>query len=84
MKRNHCLISVVLLISILGVLALTGLEYVDCKNIYPDQFLDLSLAWQHPTLPVFAPYRNTHPLLLRSMKILSFQRVNLLTTFLRC
>jgi hypothetical protein len=84
MMRNNCLISQILLISILGSIAFTGFTYVDCMNIYPDEFLDISMAWQHPTLPVFPPSRNTHPLPLWCIEILSFQRANLFITILRC
>jgi len=84
MKALRFLITLFVLISIVGALALTASEYVDCKNPYPDEFLDLSLEWQYPVLPIFGPYRNTHPLLLHSLKIFYFQRDNLFTTFLRC
>jgi len=84
MKRLHCLINLVLLISIVGSLGLTASAYVDCKDFYPDEFLDLALAWQYPILDVLVPQRNTHPLLLRCFKIVHLQRLNLLTPFLRC
>ena len=72
------------MISIFGVLAFTASQYVDCRELYPDEFLDLALAWQYPILPVFAPHLNTHPFLLRFAKVFYFRRVNLLTTALRC
>ena len=84
MKRNNRLISLVLLISIIGSLALTASEYVDCTNLYPDQFLDLAMECQNPILPVFAPYRNTHPLFLPGLKTSYVQRDNLFNTLLRC
>jgi len=84
MKRHRGLINLVLLISIAGSLGLTASTYVDCKDFYPDEFLDLALAWQYPILHVYAPQRNTHPLLLRCFKIFHLQRLSLLTTFLRC
>lgn len=84
MKALRFLISLFLLISIFGSLALTASEYVDCNNPYPDEFLDLALECQGPISPVFAPQLNTHPLLLHPLKTLYFQRDNLLTTFLRC
>jgi len=83
-KENNSLINLVLLISIIGVLSLTASQYVDCKDIYPDEFLDLALAWQYPVLPVFAPHRNTHPFLLRFIKMFYLRRFNLFTIFLRC
>ena len=84
MKGNHYIVSLVLLISIIGALALTASQYVNCTDLYPDEFLDLALECQYPILPIFAPYRNTHPLLLHSFKISYFRTDNHLTTFLRC
>ena len=84
MKGNHCLVTFVLLLSMVGALALTSSNYVDCKDIYPDEFLDLALAWQYPILPVFAPHLNTHPFLLRVTKMFNFRRFNLLIISLRC
>ena len=84
MKGKHCLISLVLLISIIASVALTASEYVDCKDCYPDEFLDLGLACQYPIFPVFAPHQNTHPLLFLSLKIFYFQRANLLIAIQRC
>jgi hypothetical protein len=84
MKKNSTLINLVLLISIIGVLVLTASQFVDCKELCPDEFLDLALAWRYPTLPVFAPRRNTHPFLFRFMKTYYLQRVNLLASPLRC
>jgi len=83
-KENKFLINLVLLISIIGVLSLTAPQYVDCKEIYPDEFLDLALAWQYPILPVFAAHRNTHPFLLLFTKMFYLERFGLLTIFLRC
>jgi len=84
MKGKYCLISFVLLISIIGVLGLTASEYVDCKGFYPDQFLDLALAWQYPILPVFARHLDTPFYRLHSLKIFDFQKIYLLTPILRC
>jgi hypothetical protein len=84
MKGKYCLISFVLLISIIGVLALSASEYVDCKGFYPDEFLDLALAWQCPISTVFARHLDTHPYLLYSLKIFDFRRIDLLTPILRC
>jgi len=67
-----------------GSLALTASTYVDCKDFYPDEFLDLALACQYPILPVFAPHRNTHPFLLYCLKGFYFKRIALLTPILRC
>jgi hypothetical protein len=83
MKGNGRSINLILLISIIGGLALTAPEYAACKDLFPDEFLDLGLACQGPIFPVFASHRNTHPLLL-SRKILYFQKDNLLFTILRC
>jgi len=84
MKRGHSLISLFLLISIIGVLTLTTSAYVNCKDFCPDEFLDLGLACHPQILPALSPSLNTHPLLRPSLKTLYFQRVNLLTTFMRC
>jgi hypothetical protein len=84
MKENHFLPSSVLLITIIGVLTLSALEYVNCRDFYPDEFLDLGLACQPPNLPVLSLSLNTHPLHRAPLKILYFHRVNLLTTFMRC
>jgi len=84
MKVSRFLAALFLLISIFGGLAFTASEYVDCKNFYPDEFLDFALECHYPILPIFAPYWNTHPLLLHSFKIFYFQRDDLLATFLRC
>jgi len=84
MKGNHCSVTFVLLLSMVGALALTSSNYVDCKDIYPDEFLDLALAWQYPILPVFAPHRNTDPFLLLFSKMFYRQRFSLFIIFLRC
>ena len=84
MKGNHRIISLALLISIIGCLGLTASEYVDCKDYYPDEFLDLGMARQYPIFPVLGPHQNTHPLLFLSLKIFYFQRANLLISILRC
>jgi hypothetical protein len=78
------MIILFLLICIVGDLALTTSEYVNCKDLCPDEFLDFALVCQGPTLPVLASYRNTHPLLLWSLKRSSFRETNLLTIFMRC
>jgi hypothetical protein len=84
MKGKYCLLSFVLLISIFGVLAFTASEYVDCKGFYPDQFLDLALAWQYPISAVFARHLDNHSYCLHSLKIFNFQRIDLLASILRC
>jgi hypothetical protein len=84
MKGKSRLINLILLISIIGVLALTASTCVDCKDFYPDEFLDLALARQSPIIPVLAPYLNTHPYLLHPLKIFYFGRVDLPTSILRC
>jgi hypothetical protein len=84
MKENHFLTSSVLLISIVGVLTLSASAYVNCRDFYPDEFLDLGLACQPQILPVLSLSLNTHPLHRLALKTLYFQRVNFLTTFMRC
>ena len=80
---NH-LIGLLLLTSILGVLAFTASDYVVCHDDFPDEFLDLVVASPSPVLPVFAPQLNIHPYGLRSLKALLLQKVNFLTSVLRC
>jgi hypothetical protein len=84
MRKNNCLINLLLLISMFGVPALTAQEYVACHDVFPDEFLDLAAACQNPTLPVFAPHPNTHPIPISLLKIFCLQRTNLHTTSLRC
>jgi len=84
MRAFRFSVTLFLLISIFGSLALTSSQYVGCKDFYPDEFLDLAFEYQYPVLPIFAPYRNTHPLVLHSFQISYFLRDNHLTTLLRC
>ena len=84
MKGDHCLTNLVILVSLIGGLAIGPVDYVGCNDLFPDEILDLALACENPILPIFAPHLNTHPYLLRSLKILYFQRTNLLNTILRC
>ncbi len=83
MKANNRLINLVLLISLLGALVLTAHEYIVCQSDLPDEFLDLAVACQNLTLPVFAPYLNTDPILISLLKTFRFQKANL-TASLRC
>jgi hypothetical protein len=84
MKALRFLITLFLLISTFGGLALTASEYVDCKDLYPDEFLDLAAESPHPILPVFASSLNTHPYLLCCLKIFHFQKIGPLSSILRC
>jgi len=84
MKEINCLISLILLISVIGVLASTASAYVDCKNLCPDEFLDLAAESPSPIVPVFASILNTHLCLLRCLKIFHFQKMCPLTAILRC
>ena len=81
---NHYLIKLVLLGSIIGGLGLTAPDYVDCKDLSPDEFLDLAFESPHPIIPVLNPHLNTQPLLFRSLRTINFQKANLLTNLLRC
>jgi hypothetical protein len=74
MKGKYCLIGFVLLVSIIGVLALTASEYVDCRDFNSDEFLDLALASEYTILPIFDPHLNTHSILISPLKIFYFQR----------
>jgi len=65
-------------------LALTASEYVDCKDLCPDEFLDLAMEPSSPILPVFASSLNTHFYLLLPLKIFDFPQTSLFTAILRC
>ena len=84
MKGDNRSINLLLLISMLGVLTLTAHEYVVCQSDLPDEFLELAVTFQRPTLPVFAPLLNNHPSLIRPLKTFSFLRTDLRATSLRC
>lgn len=81
---NYHLINFVLLVIVNVVLALTASSYVDCKDLVPDEFLDLAIEPQYSISPVFAPHQNTHPMLQRSLEIFYLGGVNLLTAIIRC
>ena len=83
MRKKKGLIHLLLLISMFGGLALTAQDWITCQGDLPDEFLDLAIACQNPTLPVLAPHLNTHPFLIRPLKLFWFERVNLLLP-LRC
>ena len=83
MKANRTLLSLVLLSSVLVALALTASDYVDCKDLGLDEFLDMAFESPYSVSPVFDPLCSTHPFSCRPLKIFYFQRTNLLTTF-RC
>jgi hypothetical protein len=55
MNRNHYLIKMILLGGIIGGLGITASDYVVCKDLLPDEFLDLALAPRHMIFPIFAP-----------------------------
>ena len=76
--------SLLILISTFGVLALTAREYVACQDDFPDEFLDFAAACQDPTLPVFPPQLNTAPFVIGLLRIFFLQRASLHTTCLRC
>ena len=84
MRKNNRSITLLLLINMFGVLALTAPAYVSCQDDSPDEFLDLAVVSQNPILPVFDFYPDTDPLSVSLLKIFLFQRTNLHTTFLRC
>ncbi len=83
MKANNRFINLVMLISLLGALVLTAHEYAVCESDLPDEFLDLAVAYQNLTLPVFAPHLNIGPILISLLKTARFQKANL-TASLRC
>ena len=84
MRKNNRFLNLLLLISILGVLAFTATDYVVCNDDFPDEFLDLAVACSAPVLPVFATQLNIHPDVLKSLNAILLQKVNFLTSVLRC
>jgi hypothetical protein len=84
MRKNARIIDLLLLISMVGVLALTAQQYVACQDDFPDDFLDLAAACPPWTLPVFAPHLNPHPFPIGLLKMVYFQKTNIHTTTLRC
>ncbi|OGP80292.1 MAG: hypothetical protein A2V86_11680 [Deltaproteobacteria bacterium RBG_16_49_23] len=84
MRKNPFCLSLWLLFTIIGGLGLTASDYVVCKDLFPDEFLDLALAPISPILSVFAPSRNTHPFIYSSLKVFFFKQISLLTTWMRC
>ena len=69
--------------SIGGLIVLTASQYVDCWSHLPDEFLDIACAYPNPSLPVFPPQWNTHPLLLGFLKMSHNRGGNLLGPALR-
>lgn len=84
MKANHRKINFVLVISLMGVLALTASSYVGCGNFDSDEFLDIAQIYQNPNLPMLAFYLSTLPLCRLVPKVLHFKNVILLPSILRC
>jgi len=84
MRKKNRFIDLLLLISILGVLAFTTNDYAVCNDGFPDEFLDLAVACPTSVFPAFTRHLNIHPYVLKSLKGLFLQKVNFLTSPLRC
>jgi hypothetical protein len=84
MKRMDCLTNLILAILMMGAISLTAVDYVDCKSLDQDEFLDLALASTIPLLPILAFHWKTtpHPLHLQGISHLGVP--NLRDMCLRC
>jgi len=78
------LLTYLLLGGIFGLLAFTASDYVDCKDLGPDEFLDLAFESHQFISPVLNLNSNPQPFFFRSLRTLHFQRADLLAHFLRC
>jgi hypothetical protein len=81
-KRYRHLLRFILLISLIGASALTASDYADCKDLLPDEFLDLALAPRHLIFPIFALFGRRFFSL--SENIVFPHLAHFLTTILRC
>lgn len=85
MKRRILSLLIYLLLgSISGAFAFTASEYVDCEDLFPDEFLDLAFESPNPVSPIFESQPYIHPTLLHFLKELYFQEIFFLTACLRC
>ncbi len=84
MKRNYRVVNFVLFCSVAGAIALTASAFVACGGLNPDEFLDLAQTCQNPFLPILAFHWRTNPLYSRFWEIIYCNRINLLSTLLRC
>jgi hypothetical protein len=82
--KTPYLLTYLLLGGILGLLAFTASDYVDCKDLGPDEFLDLALESHQFISPVLNPRLNTQPSFFCSLRTQQFQKADLLTNLLRC
>ena len=84
MRGNYRLKSLVLLVAIFGVLALSASDYVVCHEDFPDEFLDLAVAIQSSSTPVFSCASNVNPYVMKLLGIAHLRKVNSATSILRC
>ena len=82
--KNPYLLTYLLLGGIFGLLAFTASDYVDCKDLRPDEFLDLAFESHQFTSPVLNPRLNTQVFFFRSLRTIHFQKADLLANLLRC
>jgi hypothetical protein len=84
MKRNHRLINWFLLVILSVSFAMTASDYVDCKDLYPDESLDLAAESPYEISPVLDFRQNTEPGLLRFLEVLHFQETDPFNIIQRC
>ena len=84
MKKSNRMKSLVLIVSVVGVLGLTIPEYTGCDDLYPDEFLDLGMLCQYPIPPVLTPHLKTYASNPPPVKMSGPQKPKLLSTVLRC
>lgn len=84
MKKVHGLIGLIVLISLNAALILTAPDYAACKTMYPDEFLDLAQVCQITLSPDLVHRGNALCFFPGSPMGIYFNRVDLLSTCLRC
>jgi hypothetical protein len=84
MRGNNRLINLVLFISMSGVLTLAAHGYAVCWSDQPDACLELTMAYQTPSWPVFTPNLTSYLLSMSPVRVFCFQKADLETTTLRC
>jgi hypothetical protein len=65
-------------------LLFTSADYVDCHNVYPDEFLDLASKFQNDNSPVLAFKGIIYSALPCFLNIFELKRSDFLTISLRC
>jgi len=73
-----------LILFLMGFLALTASDFVNCNNTGPDIYLDLAITCQNPNLPILALHWNPNQFEPSALEIYYCNRTKLLTNYLRC